>query len=151
MAAKRKRTKIVRSKKIIQESPKENKMQSISLGKLALGTFIVIVILGAFILKTNNSRKADQGIMPKPVTVSPSPASSPAFTKDYLTPTPMVKKLPFTKSEQFQYAIRQGDSLAKIGKIFCGNNKAYLYLEELNNISRSIPLQPGDTILVDCK
>ena len=138
-----KRKKAMKEKpKVKPQAEKGEGMNNVRNGKLVLGALVVFAILGVLILRgIANNNKQDQNTIAKPVSPSPSAA----------VPTPIVKKLPFTKTEQFKYTVEQGDSLAKIGKIFCDDTKAYLYLAQLNNITESVTLQPGDSITVECQ
>ena len=135
-------------KKSVKSTQTSYTIEGLKPGRLILGAVIVFVILGSFVLKTNNSKKINQTPMMKTTaTITKIPSRAPIKE---MMPSPIIKKLPFTKSEQFQYTIKSGDSLGKIGNIFCNDSKAYLHLAQLNNISESVTLQPGDTITVDC-
>ncbi len=153
MANKRKKA-MKETPKVEPQAEKVEGTNNVRNGKLVLGLVVVSVILGVFILKgITNNNKQDQNIIAKPVpseVLKNGNKSTVIVTNDTAT-APIVKKLPLTKTEQFKYTVEQGDSLAKIGKIFCNDTREYLHLAQLNNITESVTLQPGDTITVECQ
>lgn len=69
--------------------------------------------------------------------------------KPAITPTPTVIAKP--QSKDITYTIQANDSLAKIGKTFCNDDKVYLRLAEINNLNQNSTLNPGDVIKISCE
>ncbi len=66
-------------------------------------------------------------------------------------PSQIVKKLPNTKTDAFVYTVRNNDSLARIGKTFCNDRKAYLYLSESNHLTVPYALHVGQKLTIACQ
>lgn len=93
------------------------------------------------------------------VSASVSPTTNPTATQ---SPTPSnaqnqlangspVKKLPFTGGTDITYTVRENDSLAAIGEKFCNDNRAWIYLEQKNDLNENSTLHPGDTVKIACQ
>lgn len=52
--------------------------------------------------------------------------------------------------QTFTYTVQEGDSLSKISKVFCNNEREYLQILESNNMSEKAALHPGDKIIIPC-
>lgn len=140
---------------------------------LVIGAAVVVggLALLAFALSRSNTAfqplpPVAPSIIPLTVTAPTAPKANP--TKTEATPTQKqqqtqkptvtpsvaqkapVKKLPNT-SKGIMYTMQDGDSIARVGNTLCGDTRAYLYIAEDNNLYEPYVLQPGDTILVQCR
>lgn len=151
-----------------QKTEKEKKTPSRNYTRIIFLTLVVVLIVGFFVQRANrqntNQPTRNQAAytvvtstpQARSISVAPTPVSQAnnqreVIIPDDIIPSPIVKKLPFTKGNSFKYTLKEGDSMAKIGNVFCNDPKAYLYLRELNNITEFDTLHPGDTIVVKCQ
>lgn len=158
-----------RPAKTTQQSPK-TLLSTANRTSLVVGGIIVLIVvlataaLGFKYLKHKLSftaptkQTSSVSITPtSSVSASVTPAASqtatatPTQTQPSQTAQAPVKKLPFTGSTDITYTVRENDSLASIGDKFCNDNRAWIYLEEKNNMDENSSIHPGDVIKIACQ
>lgn len=137
---------------------------------LVIGTAVVVGGLALLAFALSRSNTAFQPLPPVAPSIIPLTVTAPEAntTKTEATPTQKqqqtqkptvtpsvaqkapVKKLPNT-SKGIMYTMQDGDSIARVGNTLCGDTRAYLYIAEDNSLYEPYVLQPGNTILVQCR
>lgn len=150
------------ARKKTQQGIKILKLARKNTKQLFLGALIVATVLIGISKVVHRTATLTQDLVPA-ISIGPSeiPAYlSPTKTSEQVTSTtqtennsykkPVIKKLPFTASEPVSYTLKEGDSLAKLGSVFCNDKRAWMYLEQLNNLNEPYMLHPGDIITISC-
>lgn len=115
-----------------------------------IGIVVFLLLAGAVYQSTQNyvsqrskdgKKTAEQVVKPTVSTTSASPAA----TMDQKN-QPRVKQLANTSGNVF-VVVRVGDSYAQIAQRVCGRQTYYRFIQAENG---SMPLQPGDIVVVTC-
>lgn len=171
MATKRgRRPKILKKTKEIKETSFLNRPER---KRAAIGIAVVgiVLLLTAWISANKTQKTPSTTPTPTPIISGPSAIPSTTITASTATPTqppkitvtPSVKptitqptptakisRLPTTDGEPAVYTVRKGDSLAKIGFVFCNDKTAWIRIAAQNNIVSPYTIHPESTLTVSC-
>ncbi len=157
--AKTVRTKKTPVRKTALEQPASSVVGN-SYKSLAIGFIAVAVSLSLFFAlfpKKKNMPEVAQKIPPtETLKTSVSPTKTPELATSSgglktVSPTSIVKKLPFTKGDATLYTVKIGDNLATIGYNLCNKNRnAWVEIASDNNIPAPYTLHSGQTLSLTC-
>lgn len=165
---------MARKKKITKKpastvsSKRYSRLVASNRNSLIAGTLAVVFLLG-LVFAINRSKNHNAPLPPMApkapsvnISTTATPSASIAPTTTNATASAMqagknatgsapVKKLPFTSSDRIFYTVKNGDSVARIGNRLCNDKRAWLYIEQDNNLVEPYSLQPGDTLIISCR
>jgi len=122
-------------RKRIKKTSKTNLNQLLKSNRISL--FLGIVAIIAFLVTINS--------------FFTSVPQQPRTEKPKIVSITAEKKIEKTKDEEVSYQVKKNDSLAKIGKEFCGNKSAWLSLAEKNNLTSPYIIHEGENLIIACQ
>lgn len=167
------RKQVARSHNVTPKPALRNDKSSLSKGLLISGLLLTLFLTTFFVLKSKNLDNivGDKNDKNNTNLVSPLPRANESTDPDEETDidkrtvssdsstkideikvgqSKIVDKLPHTSSSSVNYEVRKGDNLAKLGKLFCQDKRAWIHLAELNQISEPYILTVGDQVTINC-
>ena len=152
------RRRIKNTKKSIKKTQRETS-NLITKNKTAIAVGLASVLL-LIALAVNYSIKKSQGkiilnptVIPFPTetTLTSSPTSPVQKEATSSAKSIMVKKLPLTSSEKFEYIVKKGDTLYSIGTTFCNHKAAWIDIVEDNKLTENYKLYSGNVLTISCR